>query len=112
MKGVHGPGPKRGSMDQGSMFCPLPLICAISQRVALNRGCTAKKVEMTNNSNQGHSTVLLLRFQYFLSIPNGLSLYTINILLTKLAWDWTDKISALCLLCVQTSVCSICTVKT
>ena len=24
MKGVHGPGPKRGSMDQGSMFCPLP----------------------------------------------------------------------------------------
>ena len=26
MKGVHGPGPKRGSMDQGSMFCPLPLI--------------------------------------------------------------------------------------
>ena len=24
LKGVHGPGPKRGSMDQGSMFCPLP----------------------------------------------------------------------------------------
>ena len=26
MKGVHGPGPKRGSMDQGSMFCPLPYL--------------------------------------------------------------------------------------
>ena len=24
MKRVHEPGPKRGSMDQGSMFCPLP----------------------------------------------------------------------------------------
>ena len=26
MKGVHGPGQKRGSMDQGSMFCPLPFL--------------------------------------------------------------------------------------
>ena len=26
LKGVHGPGPKRGSMDQGSMFCPLPTV--------------------------------------------------------------------------------------
>ena len=29
MKGVHGPGPKRGSMDQGSMFCPLPFTLAL-----------------------------------------------------------------------------------
>ena len=29
MKVVHGPGPKWGSMDQGSMFCPQPAATAL-----------------------------------------------------------------------------------
>ena len=33
MKGVPGPGPKRGSMDQGSMFCPLPKLESSHTRI-------------------------------------------------------------------------------
>ena len=28
MDQVHGPGPQRGSMDQGSMFCTFPVLWA------------------------------------------------------------------------------------
>ena len=31
MKVVHGPGPQRGSMDQGSMFCAFPFKTLVSQ---------------------------------------------------------------------------------
>ena len=46
-KGVHGPGPRRGSMDQGSMFCTLPVV-----RVG-NYNCSRITVVFT----AGHHTV-------------------------------------------------------
>ena len=38
-RGVHGPGPKGGSTDPGSMFCPLPflLLLASKQSFELSR---------------------------------------------------------------------------
>ena len=36
MKVVHGPGPKWGSMDPWSMFCPHPFKATLPQKVATN----------------------------------------------------------------------------
>ena len=45
-KGVHGPGPRRGSMDQGSMFCTLP--ARFRQKAKF-----AKKAEIANRASNG-----------------------------------------------------------
>ena len=31
MEGVHGPGPDKGSMDRGSMFCTFPFLSVIEE---------------------------------------------------------------------------------
>ena len=56
MKGVHGPGPKRGSMDQGSMFCPLP---EPTMKLGVNTDVNSKSVPVGIKHNLGKSKVLL-----------------------------------------------------
>ena len=58
MKVVHGPGPKRGSMDPWSMFCPHPgsleSVIAITRRLSsLNLGPKRSKeqAKMKRNSS-------------------------------------------------------------
>ena len=60
MKGVHGPGPKRGSMDQGSMFCPLPF-SSRSHRALIDR----KKHEKIEGCEQSISRYFTYPYRSF-----------------------------------------------
>ena len=42
MKVVHGPGPKCGSLDQGSMFCPHPHEINVLNRIGFLRHAANK----------------------------------------------------------------------